>query len=284
MVVGIVSAGQMGSGLGWALKDGGARVITTLEGRSSRTAGLAAAAGLDLVPTVDDLLQEAAVVLVVTPPGAALHAAASLVVAAERTGARPLIADLNAIAPSTVDTMVLVLTAGGLDLVDGSISGPPPTSRPGARVYLSGPRAGEVAALPWRHVEPIVLPGPLGRASALKMSTASVYKGLNGLVTQALRAAGHYGVLDEVLADLRANGLDQVGGVAPGATKARRYVPEMREIAVAQQAAGLSPSLFQAFAEVYAEIARTPLAEGDPESADRTLSLAELVRRLTPTA
>lgn len=274
----------MGSGLGWALRDGGARVITTLQGRSPRTAGLANKAGLEPVPTVDDMMREAAVVLVVTPPGAALDAAASLAAAADRTGTRPLIADLNAIAPSTVDAMVAVLAVAGLDLVDGSVSGPPPTLRPGARVYLSGPRANEVAALPWRHVEPIVLARPLGRASALKMSTASVYKGLNGLLTQALRAAAHYGVLDEVLADLRANGLDHVGGVAPGATKAHRYVPEMREIAVAQQAAGLSPSLFQAFAEVYADIARTPLAEGDPESTDRTLSPAEIVRRLTSTA
>jgi 3-hydroxyisobutyrate dehydrogenase-like beta-hydroxyacid dehydrogenase len=282
MTVGIFSSGHMGSGLGWALREGGARVVTTLERRSARTARLAADAGIEPLPSVADLVREADIVLVVTPPGAALDAAGRLAAAARLTGTRPLVADLNAIAPSTVDSLVRVLADAGLDCVDGSVSGPPPTSRPGARLYFSGPRASEVADLPWRHVLPITLPGPAGQASALKMCTASVYKGLNGLLTQAVRTAGHHGVLDEALADLRANGLDHVGGIAPGATKAHRYVPEMLEIAVAHQAAGLPPSLFRAFGEVYAEIARTPLAEGDPESTARDLTPAELVRRLIP--
>jgi 3-hydroxyisobutyrate dehydrogenase-like beta-hydroxyacid dehydrogenase len=281
MAVGVFSAGHMGSALGWALREGGARVVTTLEGRSARTAGLAARAGLEPLPSLDALVRESRVVLVVTPPGAAPDAAGGLAAAARRTGARPLVAELNAIAPSTVEGIRKVLSDAGLDCVDGSISGTPPTLRPGARVYLSGPRAADVAGLPWRHVRPIVLPGPVGRASALKMCTAGVYKGLNGLLTQALRVAGHHGVLDEVLADLHTEGLDRVGGIAPGAAKAHRYVPEMREIAVTQRAAGLPPSLFEAFADVYAEIARTPLATGDPESTGRGLPAADLVRRLT---
>ena len=41
--------------------------------------------------------------------------------------------------------------------MDGSISGPPPTVRPGARLYLSGPRAAEVADLRWTHASPVVV-------------------------------------------------------------------------------------------------------------------------------
>ena len=70
MTVGLVGAGHMGSGLVWALREGGARVVTTLEGRSPRTARLARAAGLDLLPALADVLATADVVLVVTPPGA----------------------------------------------------------------------------------------------------------------------------------------------------------------------------------------------------------------------
>jgi hypothetical protein len=111
------------------------------------------------------------------------------------------------------------------------------------------------------------------------MCTASVYKGLNALVTQAMRTAGRHGVLDQVLADLERNGLDGSAGVARSATKAHRYVDEMREIAATQAGAGLSPALFEAFAEVYAEVARTALAEGDPESTG-TPEPAEIVARL----
>jgi 3-hydroxyisobutyrate dehydrogenase-like beta-hydroxyacid dehydrogenase len=170
----------------------------------------------------------------------------------------------------------------GLPTVDGSISGPPPSVRPGARIYLSGPHAAEVAALPWDgRVEPVVLAAGVGAASALKMCTASVYKGLNALVTQAMRTAGQHGVLDEVLGDLARNDLDGSAGVRVAATKAHRFVDEMHEIAATQAAAGLTPALFEAFAAVYADIAGTALADGEPEAADRTLSPAEMVHRLS---
>jgi len=278
MVIGIVSPGFMGAALGGALRDGGARVVTTLDGRSARSARLAEAAGLEVLDTFDDVLVAAEVILVVTPPDVASGVARRVAEAAGRTGAHPLVADLNAIAPTTVAAIGATLAGAGLDLVDGSISGPPPSTRPGARVYLSGPRATEIAALPWRDVSAIVLPGPAGQASAVKMCTASVYKGTTAVVTQALRAADHYGVLDQVVEDLGDHA--DAGAVAVAAAKAARFVAEMREIASAQRSAGLTPALFEAFAAVYEDIAATDLANGDPESISRDVPPAEVARRL----
>src|SRR5690349_6762996 len=96
-VTGIVSPGFMGAGLGAALRAGGARVVATVDGRSARTGRLAAGAGLELLPTLEDVVALADVVLVVTPPGDAVAAAASIRAAAGRTGADPLVADLNAV-------------------------------------------------------------------------------------------------------------------------------------------------------------------------------------------
>jgi 3-hydroxyisobutyrate dehydrogenase-like beta-hydroxyacid dehydrogenase len=277
--IALYGAGHMGAGLGWDLREGGAEVITTLAGRSPRTARLAAEAGLVTLPSLDDVVRAAGVVLVVTPPGAARVAAADLRAATARTGTAPLIADLNAISPSTVDELVALLAP--LDLVDGSISGPPPTVRPGARLYLSGTGAERVAALPWRLVHPVVLPGGPGKASALKMCTASVYKGTVGLYAQALRTAYTHGLLAEVIADLDTAGhRDMAASVALAAVKAARYVPEMREIAATQRAAGLPAGLFEAFAEVYAGLAATPLAQGDPESVDRGAAVEAIVARI----
>jgi 3-hydroxyisobutyrate dehydrogenase-like beta-hydroxyacid dehydrogenase len=280
MRIGLLGAGHMGAGLGWALRDGGADVRTTLAGRSSRTARLAADAGLGLVEDLDALCRTATIVLVVTPPGAARDAARALADSARRTGARPLVADLNAIAPSTVDDVAAILGGAGLDLVDGSISGPPPTVRPGARLYFAGPRAAEVVALPWRHVRAVDLGAELGAASALKMSTASVYKGIIALYAQAIRAADRYGVRDAVHADLAGAGYDLVRDVAVAATKAHRYVPEMREIARAQEGAGLTGALFDAMAEVWAEIGTTALADGDPESVPARPTLDDVTAAL----
>jgi 3-hydroxyisobutyrate dehydrogenase-like beta-hydroxyacid dehydrogenase len=276
--VAIVSPGFMGAGLGWALRAGGARVVATVDGRSARTRRLAEDAGLELLPRLSDVVAAADVVLSVTPPGAALRAAEAVAGCAPSSG-RPLVADLNAVSPETMDRVAGALA--GFRLADGAISGPPPTARPGARLFLSGPGAADIAALPWDgRIEPVVVGGDIGSASAVKMCTASVYKGLNALVTQALRTAGRYGVLDPAVADLARNGLDRTAGVPSAATKAHRFVDEMREIAATQAGAGLTAHLFEAFAEVYADIAGTELAHGDPETADHGLSAAEVVARL----
>lgn len=278
-MIGLVGSGHMGSSLGAALRGGGHEVVTSLEGRSARTARLVDEAGLTTLPRFADVIKLAEIVLVVTPPGAALDAARAIADAATATGGRPLVADLNAISPTTVDAIARVLAEADLELVDGSISGPPPAVRPGARVYLSGPRAAEVAGLRWRDVTPVVVDGPVGAASAVKMSTASVYKGLIGLMSQAMRAADHYGVLDTVMADLGTE-FGTPTAIARAATKAHRYVAEMREIASAQASAGLTGSLFTAFADVYADIAATPLASGDPESVPGTLAAQDVAAAL----
>jgi 3-hydroxyisobutyrate dehydrogenase-like beta-hydroxyacid dehydrogenase len=281
VTVAIVSPGHMGAGLGWALRTGGARVVATVEGRSARTGRLAGAAGLELLPGLLDVVAVADVVLSVTPPGQAPAAARSIADAARESGATPVVADLNATSPATMAKIAQIWA--GLPAVDGSISGPPPTVRPGARIYLSGGKAADVAALPWGgNATPVVLGSDIGSASALKMCTASVYKGLTGLITQAMRVAGRHGVLEHVLADLRANGLDASGGVPSAAAKAHRYVDEMREIAATQAAADLSPALFEAYADLYSEIATTGLAEQDPEHTDPALTPDEVVRRLDP--
>ena len=137
-----------------------------------------------------------------------------------------------------------------------------------------------VAGLPWGDsVEAVVIGERIGSASALKMCTGSVYKGLTALLTQAMRTAGAFDVLDLVVQDLERNGLAHSKGVTRSAPKAHRFVAEMREVAATQAAAGLTPDLFTAIADVYADIAGTRLAEGAPETAP-DLDPAEIVARL----
>jgi hypothetical protein len=98
-----------------------------------------------------------------------------------------------------------------------------------------------------------------------------VYKGSVALLAQALRAAGHYGVLDHVLDDLDEQASGAGRRIARAAAKAGRYVGEMQEISAAQAAAGLEPALFEAMAQVYEEIASTPLGQATPEDASSDL-------------
>jgi 3-hydroxyisobutyrate dehydrogenase-like beta-hydroxyacid dehydrogenase len=272
----VVSTGAMGSALAGVWREGGLRVVATAAGRSERTRRLAENAGVELLPDLDAVVAAADAVVSVVPPGEAGAVAREVAAAAGLARVAPLLADLNAIAPRTVRD----LDHGRLDLVDGSVSGPPPL-RPGTTtVYLSGLRAAELAEVPAPGLDVRVVGSSIGLASAVKMSTASVYKGTVALLAHALVAARHQGVLEHVLEDLRGSYPQLVTSpgpvVARAAAKSPRYVDEMREIAASQREAGLTPALFDAMAIVYSELARSDLAGRPPEE----LAKADLERVL----
>jgi hypothetical protein len=243
--VGVLSAGAMGSAVGAAYRAGGARVVTTAAGRSARTAERAAAAGLELLPDLAAVVDASDLVLSIVPPGQARATARSL------AGAR-LLVEANAVGPQTVREMAGV----GAQLVDGSISGGPPgpSDVQRTRLYLSGPRAEEVAGVPAPWLDVRVVGPQIGTASAIKMCTASYYKGRAALAAQALLTAQELEVTDVVLDDL-GDLLPGPRSVALAAAKAWRYVDEMREIALTQGTAGLPYALFEGMAQAYEELA-----------------------------
>ncbi|MEJ2859857.1 NAD(P)-dependent oxidoreductase [Actinomycetospora flava] len=270
--MGVLAPGAMGAALGGCLTAGGHRVLASLAGRSPETVARAREHGLDDAGDLDGLVAAVDVLLLVVPPGSARAAGADVAAACARTGARPLVAELDAVAPATVAAIAADLPG---DVVDGAISGPPP--RPDAvaptRVFLSGPRAAEVAALTAPGVRWLVLDGPVGAASAAKMCTASVRKGHQALLAQALVTAAEHGVLDTVVDDLRLSFPDAgVPTAAVAATKAWRFVDEMTEIAATQADAGMSPAPGEALAAVYRALATSEWGARQPDEVPADLT------------
>jgi 3-hydroxyisobutyrate dehydrogenase-like beta-hydroxyacid dehydrogenase len=296
VTIGIVSPGAMGSGIGACLHAAGHRVVATVAGRSAVTAQFAADARIELLADLDAVVAAAEIVLVVVPPGAAREAVEQVCGRAVRLARenRPLLVDLNAVSPTTVADLEATATAAGVDFVDGSISGGPPAPGDGAAgaaagthgatlFYLSGPRAGEVAALAAPGLDWRVVGDRPGAASAVKMCTGSVYKGLAGLLAQALLTAEFNGVLEPVTADLsRRFGADLGSQAASAATKAWRFADEMREIAATQQAAGLTPALFDAYATVFTELATSAWGSRRPEDIPPAAGPAAVIDDLRP--
>ena len=179
-----------------------------------------------------------------------------------------------------------MLEAAGLELVDGSISGGPPRADYRTRVYLSGARATELADNGPAWLDLRVVGDEIGLASAVKMCTASVYKGFTGLLAHALMTASAHGVTAEVCDDLHDSFPKQLERaarlLAVSATKSPRYVGEMKEIAATQAGAGLTPALFEAMAEVYAALARSDAARDAPEEVAAEPPLADVLGRLSP--
>jgi 3-hydroxyisobutyrate dehydrogenase-like beta-hydroxyacid dehydrogenase len=248
VTIGLLHPGEMGAAVGKCLAGAGHRVLWVPEGRGAVTRERADAAGLTGV-ALADIITRSDVIISVCPPHAALDVARLV------AGYGGLYLDANAIAPGTAREVAAVAEAGGASYVDGGIIGPPPLAPGNTRLYLSGPRAGEVQALfGGTDVDARVVPPP-GTASAVKMAYASWTKGSAALLLAARALARAEGV-ESVLLDewgISQPGLEERWGGAArsAAAKGWRWVAEMEEIAAAMAAAGLPEGFHRAAAEIY---------------------------------
>ena len=176
-------------------------------------------------------------------------------------------------------------STAGLEFVDGSISGGPPRAGSTTRVYLSGARAEEIAAAAPPEIDARVIGGEIGLASAVKMCTAAMYKGSTALLAHSLLTAQATACCRRCsttcTARSPARSTSAPRSLAVSATKAERFVGEMREIAATQASAGLTPALFEALAEVYAALAESALGHEAPERSARP-ALDDVLARLRP--
>ena len=257
-VVAVIAPGAMGSAVAARLVAHGAEVRTLLAGRSAASAARAREAGMREAD--EDAIAASDIVLSIVPPGEAVALAERLSPALARAARKPVYVDCNAINPDTVGRIAAVLARVSCPFVDAGIIGPPPRpGRPGTRIYLSGPDAARVAVLGEYGLEMPLLPGPVGTASALKMSYAGITKGFTALGAAMMLAAARAGTTEHLkreLADSQPQLLAWLVRQVPGMYgKAYRWVAEMEEIAGFVGADPAAGALFQAAARFYAEIA-----------------------------
>jgi 3-hydroxyisobutyrate dehydrogenase-like beta-hydroxyacid dehydrogenase len=232
MRIAVLHPGEMGAAVAACLGSG---VIWAPEGRSAATAERAR----DLSPG-DPLTAD--VILSICPPHAAREVARSV------SAFRGIYVDANAISPATSrEVRALVPHA---DFVDGGIIGPPPAAPGSTRLYLSGDKAHDVAAL---FAGTILDARVVADASALKLAYAAWTKGSAALIIAAHQLAEALGVENELDEEWRAAGLTERHAAALRAAdeKGWRWVGEMEEIAATFAAAGLPDGFHRAAAEIY---------------------------------
>ncbi len=261
--IGILGAGGMGAALAERLTGSGARVVTLLEGRSEGSRQRAAAAGM--VDAGEVGLLEADLILSVVPPDQALPLA-ERIVPMLAGGRKPLYVDCNAVSPQLAAKIEAAISASGAPFADaGIIGGPPRPGNPGPAIYVSGPHGGRVTRLGDFGVRVAVLDAPNGAASALKMSYAGITKGLIALATTMALAAQRAGVAEALKEELRQSQANLAASFARSVPdmlpKARRWVPEMHEIAAFVDRGHPEAGAYEAFAGLYANI-----AEADEET------------------
>ena len=276
--VAIVGPGDMGHGVGRAVRASGRRVITSLAGRSERSRKLAAAAGMEDVGGLEAVVREADIVLSILPPDAALPFAREVAAALRTTERRPYFADLNAVSPATARQIAEVMAAAGAPFIDGGIIGVAPGKGAPTRVYVSGEPAPVMDELGREDLLIRQLGPKIGRASELKMLYAAINKGINALQAAVLIAGEEYGVTEELHAELAAQkAIYQRMEEWVGFLAAARWAPEMREIAATLAAVGVTSRFHEGAEDVFALLAETPLAAETRETWDRDRPLRRSV-------
>ncbi|HEY8475788.1 MAG TPA: DUF1932 domain-containing protein [Chloroflexota bacterium] len=290
--VGLLSPGDMGHSVGAVLRANGLRVLTCLQGRSERTRSLAAKAGIEDVPTLEDLVRAADMLLCILVPAEAVKVARSVADAVRATGADLLYVDCNAISPRTVRQVAEIIRASGARFADAGIIGPPPRPTPsahssagGTRFYTSGPGAAEFAALREFGLDVRVLGDEVGQASGLKMCFGALTKGLQALGTELLVAARRLGLEEPLKAELQQGAvasvlayLERTVPIMP--PKAYRWVGEMEEIATCFEDVGLTPRILLGASDMYRFVAATPIGKETPETRDEARDLYGVVAAL----
>jgi putative dehydrogenase len=263
-VVAIVAAGNMGAAVARRLNEHGVKVLTTLAGRGAASVARAEAAGMTDVPL--DGLIAAQMVLSILPPAHALSFAqqmAPLLLAAER---KPVFVDCNAVSPETVRQIGTVIAAAGAQLVDASIIGlAPKPGQASPHFYACGASVSRVQALSEYGLDVRVLDGPIGAASALKMSYAGINKGVAAIAAAMILAASRSGATEALYQEMSESLpglLNSLGRQVPDMLpKAYRWVGEMREIAAYAGEDAAARDVFVGFAALFDRIARDVAGE-----------------------
>jgi putative dehydrogenase len=275
-VIAVIAQGMMGAGVGRRLHDSGAEVRTLLSGRSRASAERAKAAGMAAMANERELLDGADFFLSILPPGEAEALARRLAPTLAALGQKPVYIDCNAVSPQTAIRIGEIIAPTGADFVDAGIIGGPPRPGYSPTIYASGPRAGESAVLRDWDIDWRVIDGPIGAASALKMSYAGITKGTTAIASAMLLGAARFGCSEALIAELSESQPEMLArfreSIPRMYDKAYRWVAEMEEISDFLGGNPPSRDIYAAIARLYAHLAEAE-AEKDagPDNAVRTL-------------
>lgn len=248
--IGLLHPGAMGATVGAAARSNQHTVFWASAGRSGSTQARASRANLEDAGTVAELVKASEIVLSVCPP----HLAEEVAREVTQLGFTGVYVEGNAISPDRTRAIQRIIEDAGAHYVDGGIIGGPAWTREAkTHMYLSGPRAQEVAAcFEGSPLQTPVISERIGAASALKMGYAAYTKGTTALLTAILGMVEKEGVRAELARQWGDTFTEQtVRRVCTNTAKAWRFVGEMQEIAATFKGAGLPGGFHEAAADVF---------------------------------
>jgi 3-hydroxyisobutyrate dehydrogenase-like beta-hydroxyacid dehydrogenase len=242
---------------------------------------LAQRAGIEVIPSLEELTRQSDLILSIIPPSEAERVARVVAGALQATKINTYYADCNAISPQTARKIDTIITECGGYFIDASIIGNPPGGREPPRFYASGYHANVLTQLDGRGIKVRIIGDKVGQASGIKMCYAALTKGSQALWVTLLTAAEALGLSRELREELlfsQSAVYDRMEEMIPSMpVKARRWVGEMDEIASTFEQVGLTPYFHQASSQVFRLVGTTPFADETPENLDTNRTLEQTI-------
>ena len=173
-VVGILYPGEMGTALANVLLARGFNVITTLNGRSSRTHNYCESSDIATRNCVADVVRDSDFVISTVTPDFADTLAEELCRTAVRRDRSVMYIDMNSVSPGTVSRMADRVHDSGMRFVDAAVHGIASRLKSQGTVFASGPDANVLNTLFGTDVRVQVLGADAGRASMMKMMLGGI--------------------------------------------------------------------------------------------------------------
>jgi 3-hydroxyisobutyrate dehydrogenase-like beta-hydroxyacid dehydrogenase len=201
--LGLVGYGEVGSTLGQGLRNEGLIEIAAYDKYAfdgpfdDLIQSRAAAAGVPLVQSPQELAARSEIILGVTPGKASVESAEAF---APHLAPEHVFVDLASATPKVKQSAGRALRASNANFADASIMGTPHVDGHRLPILTSGPAAERFRDLmsPWglkiEHVQ-----GDLGAASGIKIMRSVIAKGLEALLVECVLGARHYGIDEAVL-------------------------------------------------------------------------------------
>ncbi len=192
----------MGAALADVLVARGFDVITTLNGRSIRTAEHCERSGIVTRNCLADVVREADLIFSTVTPNAAVTMAEDVRQAAVRRDRSLIYIDMNSVSPQTVGRMVKKFQNSSVQFVDAAVHGIASRLKTQGAVFASGPGADVLNRLFGTDVRVRILGNDAGRASLMKMMLGGMSKGIIGLFLQSSLLAQNSEMTDEFCDEL----------------------------------------------------------------------------------
>ena len=263
--IGILGFGEMGYHWARLLISNGVEVLTCIKERSEETCKRALHAGVNIV-SLQELVRKSDLIVSTVVPAAAKQVALDILgILSDLDKKNSFYLDVNSISPMTAKEIGKEFSLRTVKFIDGGIIGSSEKLSQGTIVYVSGPEAEQIMRLEQFGFSVRNLGLDIGLASALKILSAGMNKGLQCLLTEILVSAKSLNLVNELIESYN----DRFPGLIPKIGRnivalpvhAVRRAQEMEELERTFRHYGLQSNMIPAARKVLTDISDLKLGQ-----------------------